>query len=250
MSKSEDIQQIQDSILSQQNLPRHIAFIMDGNGRWAKRRGLPRLYGHREGVNSVREMVETGVELGIEVMTFYTFSIENWKRPALEISGLMKLLVTTLRKEVNDLDENNVRLRPIGCLDDLPEAPRREFLQAEERLRKNTGLCLNIALSYGGRREIVRAINSLIEAGKKSVTEEDIASAMDTAGMPDPDLLIRTSGEFRLSNFLLWQCAYTELYITETLWPSFRKPQLLEAIEEYQNRERRFGCISEQLEKL
>ncbi len=228
-------------------LPRHIAFIMDGNGRWAKQRGLPRLFGHREGVNSVREMVEAGVELSIEVMTFYTFSTENWKRPINEISGLMKLLVSTIRKEVDDLDRNNIRLHPIGCLDDLPELPRREFMQAEQRLRKNTGLVLNIALSYSGRREIVQAVNRLLQKGVTQVSEEDITECLDTTGLPDPDLLIRTSGEYRLSNFLLWQCAYTEIYISDIYWPAFRKVELYRSILDYQNRERRFGCISEQL---
>ncbi|MBZ0265788.1 isoprenyl transferase [bacterium] len=231
------------------NLPAHIAFIMDGNGRWAKKRGYPRLFGHREGVTSVRQIVEAGVEFGIEAMTFYTFSTENWKRPSGEITGLMHLLVSTIRKEVADLDRNNVRLRPIGCLEDLPEAPRREFLDAEAHLSKNTGMMLNIALSYGSRREIINTFQKLVKQGNSTFTEEMVDQALDTAGVPDPDLLIRTSGEYRLSNFLLWQCAYAEIYITDTLWPDFRKPQLYDAILDYQHRERRFGRISEQVVK-
>jgi len=243
-----DIQDMERLVLSRKDrLPKHIAFIMDGNGRWAKQRTLPRVFGHREGVSSVREMVEEGVNLGIEVMSFYTFSRENWKRPAQEVSALMQLLVSTIRKEVDDLDQNNVTLRTIGCLDDLPDLPRRELTLAIERLKKNTGLILTLAISYSGRQDIVRAVERLIQKGMSQISEEDVSSALDTAGLPDPDLLIRTSGERRLSNFLLWQCAYSELYVTDTFWPDFRKPQLLEAILDYQSRERRFGGISEQL---
>lgn len=230
-------------------LPRHVAFIMDGNGRWAKKRNLPRLLGHREGVKSVREMVEAGVDLGIEVMTFYTFSRENWKRPAKEVSALMHLLVSTIRREVEDLNRNNVRLRTIGRLEDLPEEPRRELLHAREHLSSNTGLVLNLAISYGGRQEIVEAVNRLLATGLKHVDEQAISEALETAGLPNPDLLIRTSGEHRLSNFLLWQCAYTELYISDTFWPDFRQPQLYRALLDFSRRERRFGCISEQLVK-
>jgi len=228
-------------------LPRHIAFIMDGNGRWAKGRNLPRIYGHKEGVNSVREMVEAGVELGVEVMTFYTFSKENWKRPRREVSALMKLLVSTIRKEVSDLNENNVRLQTIGSLEDLPEAPRKELNHAEEKLASNTGLILNLALSYSGREEIIRAVNRMISQDMKEINEQNFSEALDTSGLPDPDLLIRTSGESRLSNFLLWQCAYTEIFITKTFWPDFRKQDLYRAIHDYVHRERRFGCTSEQL---
>ena len=243
-----EVKDLEQAVLSQrEKIPGHIAFIMDGNGRWAKKRSFPRAIGHREGVTSVHAMVEVGVELGIKAMTFYTFSKENWKRPATEVSALMQLLVSTLRKEVDELDQNNVSLRTIGCLEDLPDLPRREFELAKKRLEKNDGLILSIALSYGGRQEIVRAVKRLREQGVEDVTETSLSAAMDTAGMPDPDLLIRTSGELRLSNFMLWQCAYTELYITDTYWPDFRKQQLLEAIYDYQNRERRFGCISEQL---
>ncbi|MFH0881487.1 MAG: isoprenyl transferase [bacterium] len=228
-------------------LPAHIAFIMDGNGRWAKERGMPRMFGHREGVKSVREMVETGVELGIKVMTFYTFSTENWKRPKSEVSGLMKLLVSTIRKEVDDLDKNNVCLRTIGQLEDLPPGPRAEFKAAKKQLEKNDGLLLVLALSYSGRREITQAVNRLLEQGVKRVDEKVFAAVLDTADLPDPDLLIRTSGEMRLSNFLLWQTAYTELYVTDTYWPDFRRAQLIEAVHDYLHRERRFGRTSEQL---
>ncbi len=242
-----DTNQLLARVKELDSLPRHIAFIMDGNGRWAKKRNLPRALGHKEGVNSVREMVEAGGELGIDVMTFYTFSVENWKRPAREVSALMKLLVSTLRREVDDLDKNNVQLRVIGRLTDLPESTRHDFDVAVDRLKKNTGLVLNLALSYGSRQEMVEAVNKLLQEKKEQITEEDFANALYTTGLPDPDLLIRTSGEFRLSNFYLWQCAYTELYITNVFWPDFRKPNLYQAILDYTHRERRFGCTSEQL---
>lgn len=232
-----------------ERMPRHIAFIMDGNGRWAKQRNKPRVFGHNEGVKSVRTMVETGVELGVEVMTFYTFSQENWKRPAQEVSALMSLLVSTIRREVADLDKNNVRLKMIGNTEDLPEKPRAELEAAQTALAKNDGLLLVLALSYGSRGEILQAVNRLLAEGKSEITEEELSAALDTGGLPDPDLLIRTSGEFRLSNFLLWQSAYTELYVTDIYWPDFRKRELLEAIHEYQGRERRFGATSEQVAK-
>jgi undecaprenyl diphosphate synthase len=234
---------------SDRGIPKHIAFIMDGNGRWAKKRGLPRVAGHNEGVSAVRTMIEAGVELGVECMTFYTFSTENWKRPRKEVSALMKLLVTSIRKEVNDLNKNNVTLRTIGNLDDLPDGPRKELELAKKKLSNNNGLTLTLALSYGSRQEILRAVNRLIDSEKKNITEEMLAEAMDSPGIPDPDLLIRTSGENRLSNFLLWQIAYSEILFTEKFWPEFRKRELLEAIWDYQNRERRFGCTSEQLAK-
>jgi len=208
---------------------------------------MPRNYGHRSGVKSVRAMVEVGVELGIDVMTFYTFSTENWKRPKSEVSSLMKLLVSTLRKEVKDLDKNNVRLETIGRVQDLPEKTRKEFEAAKKALSGNDGLRLVIAISYSGREELTRAINQMLAEGVPEIDEKRISSYLDTADLPDPDLLIRTSGEKRLSNFLLWQMAYTELYITNTYWPDFRRPQLLEALVDYINRERRFGCISEQV---
>jgi len=228
-------------------IPDHIAFIMDGNGRWAKGKKLPRLYGHKEGVNSVREMVELGSELKMKAMTFYTFSTENWKRPAKEVSALMQLLVSTIRKEVKELNENNVTLRTIGCLEDLPDGPRKELQHAKDTLAGNDGLILTLALSYGGRQEIVRAVNHLLQSGVKEITGNDIDSSLDTAGLPDPDMIIRTSGENRLSNFLLWQCAYSEIFVTDIFWPDFRKEELLNAILNYQGRERRFGKTSEQV---
>ncbi len=241
--------EIPEEIKNDKHIPKHIAFIMDGNGRWAKKRNLPRLLGHREGVKSVREMVETGVELGIEAMTFYTFSTENWKRPKKEVSALMQLLVSTIRKEVDDLDKNNVQLFTIGQIEVLPESPRNELNAAIDKLKKNSGLKLILALSYGSRQEIVGAVNKLISDGANEICEDDISNALQTSPFPDPDLLIRTSGEFRISNFLLWQCAYTELYVTSTFWPDFRSKELINAIQDYLSRERRFGHISEQLSK-
>ncbi|HEX04658.1 MAG TPA: di-trans,poly-cis-decaprenylcistransferase [Bacteroidetes bacterium] len=237
----------QEVLSHSEKMPCHIAFIMDGNGRWAKKRGMARLLGHREGVRSVREMVEAGVELGVEAMTFFTFSKENWKRPKVEVSALMQLLVSTIRKEVKDLDSNNVTLRTIGCLEDLPDFPHRELEAAIEKLSHNDGLILTLAISYSGRQDIVRGVNRLLAKGVKDINEQNLAAELDTRDLPDPDLLIRTSGENRISNFLIWQLAYSELYITPTYWPDFRRRQLLEAISDYQHRERRFGCTSEQL---
>ena len=229
------------------NIPQHIAIIMDGNGRWAKQRSLPRIAGHREGINSVREIVRACGDLGVRILTLYTFSAENWRRPRREVSALMRLLLVTINREVADLDRNNVRLMVIGNIEDLPEQPRQGILKAIEHLKSNTGLILNLALSYGGRQEILEAVRRVCQDGKKEVSEEEFARYLYTADIPDPDLLIRTSGELRLSNFLLWQLAYTEIYVTEVLWPDFRRPQLIEAIQAYQARERRFGRVSEQL---
>ncbi|HRY28686.1 MAG TPA: isoprenyl transferase [Elusimicrobiota bacterium] len=224
-------------------LPRHVAVIMDGNGRWAKKRGLPRLMGHRAGAESVREMVRVCGDLGIEVLTLYAFSTENWLRPAAEVKGLMTLLVKTLRRETADLDRNNVRLRAIGRLDKLPAEVQRELHQAMSALADNSGLILNLALNYGSRQEIVDSVNALLREGVTAVEEKDISRRLYTAGLPDPDLLIRTSGEYRLSNFLLWQCAYTELYVCSHYWPEFRRAQFYEALLNYQSRERRFGGL-------
>ena len=223
------------------SIPRHLAIIMDGNGRWAKARGKQRIAGHREGVKSTREIVEVCGELGIDYLTLYTFSTENWNRPRSEVNALMKLLVVTIGREVESLDRNNVRLSVIGRLDDLDNAPRKAMEKAINRLSKNSGLHLVLALSYGGRREIVDAVNRLIKANKSEVSDEEFSQALYTAGIPDPDLLIRTSGEFRLSNFLLWQTAYSEIVITKTLWPDFRRNELMEALQEYSGRDRRFG---------
>jgi undecaprenyl diphosphate synthase len=226
-------------------VPRHIAVIMDGNGRWAKARGLSRTAGHKEGVNSTREIVRVCGELGVEVLTLYTFSHENWKRPKLEISALMNILVETVSSEIASLMENNVQLRVIGRIKELSLLPRRALLQAVKKTSQNTGLILNLALSYGGRQEILDAIASILKEGKKHISEEEFEKHLYTAGLCDPDLLIRTSGEMRISNFLLWQLAYSEIVVTDVLWPDFRKPQLIEAIQEYNQRHRRFGGVEE-----
>lgn len=249
----DEVHELKNTVLKGRNLPRHIAIIMDGNGRWAKDRGLPRVAGHNEGINSVREIVRACGELNIEALTLYTFSKENWNRPPKEVSALMGLLLRTIRKEIDELMENNVKLQVIGDLDDLPPEPRRGMMEGIERTAQNTGLILNLALSYGGRKEILEAIKSLyrdIESGHFSVddiNETLFSQYLYTAESPDPDLLIRTSGEARISNFLLWQLAYTELYITQVYWPDFRRAELYRAILDFQSRERRFGKVSEQI---
>ncbi len=231
------------------NLPRHIAVIMDGNGRWATRRGLPRIAGHHAGRRAVREAVEGASELGIEVLSLYTFSVENWNRPLPEVTGLMAFLRQVLSEERAALRDNNVRLEAIGRLGDLPPEVRAELERTEEELRGNTGLRLLLALSYGGRTELIdcfRRIAAQVADGSlrpEDVDESTIDSNLYTAGYPHPDLLIRTSGEMRLSNFLLWQLAYAELYVIDTLWPDFRKQDLYRAVSEYQKRERRFGRL-------
>ncbi len=222
-------------------MPRHIAIIMDGNGRWAKARGLPRLAGHRAGVESVRESVKAASSLGVEVLTLYAFSTENWTRPQTEVSALMGLLCRALKRETLELGANNVRLGAFGRLEGLPREVQRALKDSIERLKGNTGLTLNLALNYGGRQEIVDAVNGLMASGVRKIDEKTLGGALSTAGSPDPDLVIRTSGEMRVSNFLLWQIAYSELYVTPVFWPDFRRPQLVEAILDYQGRERRFG---------
>ena len=228
-------------------LPRHIAVIMDGNGRWAAQRHLPRVEGHRAGIESVRDVVEGSARLGIEVLTLYAFSVENWKRPVTEVSTLMMLLKRYLRLELNTLLRNNIRFRVIGRVSDLATDVRSELAAAEEKTAGNPGMLFNIALNYGGRAEIVEAARRLLEAGiaPADLDEERFAGCLYTAGQPDPDLLIRTSGEMRVSNFLLWQIAYAEIWVTETLWPDFRKQHLLEAILAYQKRDRRYGGIKQ-----
>ena len=228
-------------------LPRHLAVIMDGNGRWAAQRHLPRVEGHRAGIDSVREVVETSARLGISVLTLYAFSVENWKRPAAEVSTLMTLLKRYLRLELNTLLRNNVRFRVIGREDELAPDIRRELQMAEEKTAANTGMLFNIALNYGGRAEIVEAVKRLIAAGVRpeDLDEQAFSAFLYTAGQPDPDLLIRTSGEMRVSNFLLWQIAYSEIWVTDTLWPEFRKRHLLEAVLAYQKRDRRYGGIKQ-----
>ena len=236
-------------------MPRHIAIIMDGNGRWAKKQGLARVFGHKRGVETVHNITVAATELGIEYLTLYTFSTENWNRPKEEIDALMNLLVDTIVKETPTLMDNNVRLLTIGDLNRLPEAARRKFMACVEQTAGNTGLSMVIALSYSARWEIINAMQTAVrraQAGElraEDVNEQLVSSLMTTADMPDPDLLIRTSGELRISNFLLWQLAYSELYFTECLWPDFTPEELYKAILDYQNRERRFGKTSEQIEK-
>ncbi|MDA1094811.1 MAG: isoprenyl transferase [Acidobacteria bacterium] len=226
-------------------LPAHVAVIMDGNGRWAAQRHLPRVEGHRAGIASVRDVVETSARLDLEVLTLYAFSVENWKRPPAEVAVLMGLLKRYLRLELETLLANDIRFRVIGAQAELPDDVRRELDIGQERTSGNGGMLFNIALNYGGRAEIVEAARRLIEAGvaPSEVTEDTFAQRLYTAGQPDPDLLIRTSGEMRVSNFLLWQIAYAEIWVTETLWPDFRARHLLEAILAYQKRERRYGGI-------
>ena len=232
-----------------ENIPRHIAIIMDGNGRWAKQRGKPRIEGHRAGAESVRAIVRACGELGVEYLTVYAFSIENWNRPKLEVSALMHLLEFYLKQEIPELDKNNVRLAAIGRLHELPGSAQKQLAKSIEALSKNTGLTLILSLSYGGRAEIVDAVRAIareIKAGRLDVADIDekmIARNLYTSAIPDPDLLIRTSGEMRVSNFLLWQISYAEIYVTETLWPDFRKPELVKAIEDYGKRHRRFGLV-------
>jgi len=248
MSKS-----LREQILKEEIFPNHIAIIMDGNGRWAKARNLPRVSGHKEGINSVREIVRICGEIGISYLTLYTFSSENWARPKIEVSAIMKLLLGTIRKEINNLDQNNVRLSSIGNLQDLPSESRRGIVEGMEKTKNNTGLNLILALSYGSRQELLMAVKRIavkIESGKlesKYISEDILSQELYTSNIPDPDLLIRTGGENRISNFLLWQLAYTELFMTNMFWPDFREKALLEAIIDYQSRQRRFGQTGEQV---
>lgn len=236
-------------------MPNHIAIIMDGNGRWAKEKGQDRLYGHFHGVESVRQVVEGAAELGIGYLTLYAFSTENWDRPEDEVTGLMELLVDTIKKEVGTLNKNNIRLHVIGDLDMLPEAAKKEMQEAMEQTSANTGLNLIMALSYSSRWELAEAIRKIaleIKDGvlqPEQIGQQTLANYLCTKDFPDPELMIRTSGEFRISNFLLYQLAYAELYFTSVLWPDFRKEQLYQAISDFQSRERRFGKTSEQLKK-
>ncbi len=233
------------------NLPTHIAVIMDGNGRWAKRKGAARIFGHRNAIQAVTDVTEACGELGIKYLTLYAFSTENWGRPKEEVEGLMELLVNTLNKELNNLMDNQVRLTTIGDLSLLPPNCQRNLQRAKEATSHNTGLQVILALNYSGRWEITQAVKKVAEEVKSGslnpalIDESTLAAHLQTAGIPDPELMIRTSGELRVSNFLLWQIAYTELYITKTLWPDFRKEDLYEAIYSYQHRERRFGKVLE-----
>ena len=238
--------------INNDKLPRHIAIIMDGNGRWAQKRGNQRIFGHRNAIDAVRDTVEAAAELGIEYLTMYAFSTENWKRPKMEIDALMSLLVSTINSETKTLTTNNVRLLTIGNTASLPQGVQEQLRTALETTANNTGLKLVLALSYGARWEILHAVKKLVsDVQSARLDKNDIDQAfekyLDTAGIPDPELLIRTSGEFRISNFLLWQIAYTELYFTETLWPDFRRENLYEAILSYQCRERRFGKTADQI---
>jgi undecaprenyl diphosphate synthase len=232
-----------------QRLPRHVAVIMDGNGRWAKLRHKRRVEGHRAGIASVRDVVDTSARLGIEVLTLYAFSVENWKRPRTEVGTLMSLLKRYLRMELDTLLRNNIRFRVIGRPDALPPDVQDELARGAERTKSQSGMLFNIALNYGGRTEITDAVRRLIDdvakgaVDPKTVREETLSSYLYTAGQPDPDLLIRTSGEMRVSNFLLWQIAYAEIWVTDVLWPDFRRKHLLQAIVDFQKRERRYGGI-------
>jgi len=237
-------------VVARGNLPAHIAIIMDGNGRWARKRGLPRTVGHRQGVKAVKKIVRIAGEIGIKYLTLYTFSTENWKRPKQEISAIMRLLGETTRKELSELLENNVRLTTTGDIDKLPPKRRDVLIDAINKTINNTGLVLNLALNYSGRTEIIEAVRGIardVAAGRiepESIDDRLIVKYLQTNGLPDPDLLIRTSGEMRISNFLLWQTSYTELYVTDVLWPDFSEDDFLRAIENFQNRERRFGKVS------
>ncbi len=231
------------------NLPQHVAIIMDGNGRWAKKRGLPRVEGHRQGAESVRALVRAAGEVGIRYLTLYAFSVENWNRPKDEVDTLMKYLARYLKNEIAELDRNNVRLEAIGQIWRLPEAVQEQLRKTRAALAKNNGLTLILALSYGGRTEIVDAVREIAAKAKAGglepaeINERVVAEHLYTRHWPDPDLLIRTSGELRVSNFLLWQISYAEFVVTDTMWPEFRKPQLYAALEEYTRRHRRFGGL-------
>jgi undecaprenyl diphosphate synthase len=224
-------------------LPKHIAVIMDGNGRWAKKRSLPRLLGHKQGVKTVKKIVKASSSLGIRVLTLYAFSTENWKRPDSEIKGLFLLILHFLKKELKEFHKNNVRLRILGDLSQFPAEIEKALNDARKLTENNTGLQLNVALNYGARQEILYAFRKMSEKGIKNPTEDEFSEFLYTKGQPDPDLLIRTSGELRISNFLLWQIAYTEIYVTEKLWPDFGEKDLKKAVIEYQSRERRFGSL-------
>lgn len=236
--------------LDMQRLPRHIAVIMDGNGRWAQRKHLPRVAGHRQGTQTARTTIETCARLNIEALTLYAFSVENWRRPKTETDFLMQLLREYLRQEMPLIQRNNIQLRFLGRSSELPAGVQRDMRDAEEKTAKNSGMVLCLALNYGGRVELVDACNAILaergaQGSRARVTEEELTQYLYTAGLPDPDLLIRSSGEMRVSNFLLWQIAYAEIFVTETLWPDFNRARLLEALVEFQRRERRYGGIRE-----
>jgi len=247
----DETEKIKELILAQtQRIPKHVAIIMDGNGRWAKLRDKPRTYGHEAGVKAVKEVVKAASEIGIKYLTLYTFSIENWKRPRREVSALMALLTRTTQREINELVKNDVKLMTIGRVKSLPLSRQKVLANAVKKTRNNKGLTLTLALNYGGRTEIldaVKAIASAVRGGVldlQDINEDLFSDFLYTANLPDPDLLIRTSGEMRISNFLLWQTSYTELYIIDTLWPDFNRGELFKAIYDFQKRERRFGKVN------
>jgi len=226
-------------------IPKHIAIIMDGNGRWARKRGLPRIEGHRRGATSLKEVVKACVEIGVKYLTVYAFSTENWKRPREEVSFLMNLLSSTIDREINELNKNKIKVRFLGRISMLPEKLRNKIRSAEDKTKSNSKLNLNIMLSYGGRAELTDAVKSIVKNHIKSdrIDEDVISRSLYTAGIPDPDLLIRTAGEMRVSNFMLWQIAYSEIWVTDILWPDFRKKHLVEAISDYSGRIRKFGGL-------
>ncbi len=238
-------------LIDENRVPRHIAIIMDGNGRWAGMRKLPRVEGHRAGIESVQDIIESSARLGVDVLTLYAFSIENWKRPKREVNTLMALLKKYIGRELYNVKKNNIRFQAIGRIRELEESVRNELQRATNETKDNTGMLLNVALNYSGRAELVDTFNRMFDElkqnGNRVLIDEDVISRfLYTSGVPDPDLLIRTSGEMRISNFLLWQIAYSEIYITSTFWPDFRRKHLLEAILEYQQRDRRYGAIRNQ----
>ena len=249
------IKEIEDSIINKNNIPKHIAIIMDGNGRWAKAHSLPRIAGHKEGIDSVRAITKKCGDIGVKHLSLYTFSSENWSRPLKEVKALMGLLLLTIRREIKDLNKNNVRLTTIGNMGDLPDDARKGMEEGLKITENNSGLNLILALSYGGRQEILKMVQSIArkavngEIEPEKLSESDIVNELDTAKIPDPDLLIRTGGDQRISNFLLWQIAYSEIYVTDTYWPEFKEKELLDAVADFQDRERRFGRISEQLDE-
>ena len=251
--KSQSLTDFQEELKNKGDIPNHIAIIMDGNGRWAKKRGLPRVAGHRRGVETVREIVEVCAEIGVKYLTLYTFSTENWKRPKDEVSTLMRLLLKSLKDRLDELDKNDIKLTCIGNIESLPTVVQKQLNEDIERTKNNKRMTLNLALSYSGRWELLEAIRSIsseVAEGKlnpNNITEKIISDHLTTKNMPEPELIIRTSGEFRVSNFLLWQIAYSEFVILDVYWPDFSQQHLFDAINQYQKRERRFGKVSEQI---
>ena len=251
--KSQSDSLAQEELKKGGNIPSHIAIIMDGNGRWAKKRGLPRVAGHRRGVETVREIVEVCAEIGVKYLTLYTFSTENWKRPKDEVSTLMRLLLKSLKDRLDELNKNDIKLTCIGNIESLPTVVQKQLNEDVERTKNNKRMTLNLALSYSGRWELIEAIkkisNKVAEGSLKpsEISEKTISEHLTTKNMPEPELIIRTSGEFRVSNFLLWQIAYSEFVILDVFWPEFSKSHLFDAIRQYQKRERRFGKVSEQI---